>query len=322
MISKPSASGSVPAALRQASQLDEIQAFVAVGRAGSFSAAADMLSKDASTISRRIAALEQRLGVQLIARTTRRLAITEAGKSYLARMSAVLEEMANADAELSARGDRPQGLLRISLPRTYGRLWLAPLLPRFMAAYPEVQLDVRFSDHFVDLVSDDFDVAVRLGALQSSTLVARRIGEVRRHVYASAAYLRAHETPGEPRELAGHRCLGFAGYQRSAEWSLRKGRQRVTVQVALAMHTDDSDSLITAAAEGAGLVVATDWLVEKHPLGGKLRPVLGDWEVGEPGAIYIVTPTASFLPAKVRVFIDMVIGALRKQRPAASPPAR
>ncbi|QRF61164.1 LysR family transcriptional regulator [Variovorax paradoxus] len=307
-------SASIPASVvtRQASQLDEIQAFVAVGQTGSFSAAAALLSKDASTISRRIAALERRLGVRLIARTTRRLAITEAGNSYLARMSAVLEEMANADAELSARGNRPQGLLRISLPRTYGRLWLAPLLPRFMAAYPDVQLDVRFSDQFVDLVSEDFDVAVRLGALQSSSLVARKVGEVRRHVYASAAYLRAHGTPSAPREIAQHRCLGFAGYQRSAEWSLRKGRQRVTVGVKLAMHTDDSDSLITAAAEGAGLVIATGWLVEKHPLGGKLRPVLPDWEVGEPGAIYIVTPTASFLPAKVRVFIEMVSGALRR----------
>ncbi|HJW11415.1 MAG TPA: LysR family transcriptional regulator, partial [Albitalea sp.] len=120
----------------QASHLDDIQAFVAVAQSGSFSAAAQRLAKDASTVSRRVAALERRLGVRLIARTTRRLAITEAGTSYVARMASVLEEMANADAEISARGDRPQGLLRLALPRTYGRLWLAPLLPRFMARYP------------------------------------------------------------------------------------------------------------------------------------------------------------------------------------------
>lgn len=297
----------------QASHLDEIQAFVSVAQSGSFSAAAALLSKDASTVSRRIASLERRLGVRLIARTTRRLAITEAGKVYFSRMSAVLEEMAHADAETSARGDRPQGLLRISLPRTYGRLWLASLLPRFMARYPQVQIDARFSDQFVDLVSEGFDVAVRLGALQDSTLVARKVGDVQRRIYASASYLRTHGTPATPKDLLQHRCLGFAGYQRSAEWMLRKGRQRTTVSVTLALHSDDSDSLVTAAAEGAGIVIATDWLVEKHALRSKLRPVLADWEVGEPGAIYIVTPTASFLPAKTRVFIEMAMAELKRR---------
>lgn len=295
----------------QASHLDDVQAFVAVAQSGSFSAAALRLDKDASTVSRRIAALERRLGVRLIARTTRRLAITEAGTNYLARMSAVLEEMANADAEISARGERAEGLLRVALPRTYGRLWLAPLLPRFMARYPEVRIDARFSDRFVDLVGEGFDVAVRLGALQDSTLVARKVGDIQRHLYTSSAYLRAHGVPASPRDLSQHRCLGFAGYQHGADWVLRKGKQRVIVGVPLALHSDDADSLLTAAADGAGIVIATDWLVAKHPARSKLHPVLPGWDVGEPGAIYIVTPSARFLPAKTRVFIEMMAQALR-----------
>ncbi|HJV97040.1 MAG TPA: LysR family transcriptional regulator [Albitalea sp.] len=296
----------------QASHLDDIQAFVAVAQSGSFSAAAQRLAKDASTVSRRVAALERRLGVRLIARTTRRLAITEAGTSYVARMASVLEEMANADAEISARGDRPQGLLRLALPRTYGRLWLAPLLPRFMARYPEVQIDARFSDQFVDLVGEGFDVAVRLGALPDSTLVARKLGDIRRGLYASTGYLRAHGTPSAPNDLLQHRCLGFAGFQRSAEWALQKAKQRLTVSVPLVLQSDDADSLLTAAAEGAGIVVATDWVVAKHPARNRLQPVLPAWTLGPPGAVYVVTPSARFLPAKTRVFIDMVMQALRR----------
>jgi DNA-binding transcriptional LysR family regulator len=302
---------SVPSTALQAGHLDEVQAFVAVAQSGGFSAAAVHLGKDASTVSRRIAALERRLGVRLITRTTRRLAITEAGTNYLARMSAVLEEMASADAEIAARGERPQGLLRLALPRTYGRLWITPLLPRFMARFPDVQIDARFSDHFVDLVGEGFDVAIRLGALRNSTLVARKVGDVQRRLYASRTYLRAHGTPAAPKDLLLHRCLGFAGYEHGADWVLRKARQRLSMRVPLALHSDDADSLVTAAADGAGIVIATDWLVAKHAARSRLCPVLPAWDVGEPGAIYIVTPSARFLPAKTRVFIDMVTQALR-----------
>ncbi|MEP6876050.1 MAG: LysR substrate-binding domain-containing protein, partial [Burkholderiales bacterium] len=199
MVSKLSSALAAP--VLEAAQLNEVIAFVAVARSGSFSAAARRLARDASTISRRITELELRLGVRLIVRTTRQLALTEAGTSYLARSGAALDEIAHADADVSSFGANPQGLLRVALPRTYGRMWVAPLLPRFMQRYPEVRIDVRFSDAFTDLVGEGFDVAVRLGALRDSSLVARKVGDVERRLYAAPAYLTRifHRTPVEAR---------------------------------------------------------------------------------------------------------------------------
>ena len=301
---------STTAVALEATHLDEVLAFVAVARSGSFSAAARGLSRDASTVSRRIAALERRLGVRLIQRTTRQLALTEAGTGYLARMGAVLDEIVLADAEVSSRGTHPQGLLRVALPRTYGRMWVAPLLPRFMQRFPQVRIDARFSDQYTDLVGEGFDVAVRLGALKDSSLVARKVRDVQRRLYAAPAYLRAHGVPLIPQDLLRHRCLGFAGYERGAEWVLHSGKSKVALNVPLALHSDDADSLMTAAGAGAGIVLATDWLVAGHAAGRKLRPVLPAWDVGERSAIYVVTSSARFLPAKTRVFIDMLMAEL------------
>jgi DNA-binding transcriptional LysR family regulator len=307
---------SVPSALLHASHLDEVQAFVALAQCGSFSGAAVRLGKNSSTVSRRITALESRLGVRLVARTTRQVALTEPGTSYLARMTAVLDEIAHADAEMAAHGDVPQGLLRIALPRAYGRLWVAPILPAFIARYPKLRIDAHYADHFVDLVGEGYDVAVRLGKLPDSTLVARKVAVVTRRLVASPAYLREHGKPLHPQDLAKHRCLGFAGLQRGAYWSLRRGRQRLDVAVQIVLMADDAESLLTAAAAGAGIAVATDWLLDKHPAAKRLVPVLEDWDVGEESAVHLVTPSSRFLPAKTRAFIDAAASAL--SRPARS----
>lgn len=300
-----------------AAQLDEISAFVSTARAGSFSVAARRLARDASTISRRIAALERRLGVRLIERTTRQLALTEAGRVYLARMGAVLDDIADANAAIVSAADHPQGLLRVALPRAYGRMRVSPMLPRFMQRFPQVRLDVRFSDHLTDLVGEGFDVAVRLGALKESGLVARKVGDVQRRLFAAPGYLKRCGTPTTPHDLPGHRCLGFTGYERGSEWVLRSGKAKVTLNMSLALCSDDAEALIAASIAGAGIVLATDWLVAGHAEGRKLRPVLPDWDVGERSAIYVVTSSARFLPAKTRVFIDMLMEELRgAERPS------
>lgn len=296
----------------QAGFLDEVQAFIAVAQSGSFTAASVRLGKNGSTVSRRIGSLEARLRVRLVERTTRRVALTEAGTTYLARMTAVLEEIGEADAEMSAHGDVPQGLLRITVPRAYGRLWVAPLLPAFLERYPRLRIEAQYADHFVDLVGEGYDVAVRLGKLADSSLVARKVATVRRGLVASADYLKRHGSPQHPHELAGHRCLGFAGIQRGLAWVLRKARQRIEVPIPAVVVADDAETLMTAAAEGAGITVATDWLLEKHPLRKKLVPVLEGWDVGEESAIHIVTPSVRFLPAKTRAFVDMAIASLRR----------
>ena len=296
----------------QASSLDEVQSFVALAQAGSFTVAAERLGKNGSTVSRRIAALEARLGVRLVERTTRRVALTEPGTAYLARMTAVLEEIAGADAEMAAHGDVPQGLLRMTLPRSYGRLWVAPLLPKLLERYPRLRIEAHYGDHFVDLVGEGYDVAVRLGKLSDSSLVARKVATVTRTLVASADYLKRAGTPRHPRDLVQHRCLGFAGMGRGTSWTLRKARQRIEVPISPVLVADDAETLVAAAADGCGIAAVTDWLLEKHPARQHLVPVLVGWDLGEESAIHIVTPTVRFLPAKTKAFIEMAVAQLRR----------
>lgn len=302
----------LPPPVLHAGALDELQAFVAVAQAGSFTAAAVRLGKDGSTVSRRIAALESRLGVRLVERTTRRVALTEGGTAYLARLTTVFDELASATAEVSAHSEQPQGLLRITAPLSHGRLWLAPLLPRFMQQHPQLRLEVHYSDRLVDLVAEGFDAAVRIGKLADSALVARRVGGVRRSLVASRAYLQRHGAPQRPQELQHHLCLHFSNGQTPATWLLRQQTQRVKVALQPVLTADDAESLVTAAAGGAGIAAVTDWLLDKHPLRRHLVPVLADWEVGEPGAIYLVTPGMRFLPAKTKAFVAWAANGLRR----------
>jgi len=308
----PSARPPLTAPPLQPSSLEEVQTFVVVAQSGSFSAAALRLGKDGSTVSRRIGALEGRLGVRLFERTTRHVALTEPGAAYLSRMTAVLEEIADADARMAAHRNIPQGLLRVTVPRSYGRLWVAPLMPAFLARHPGVRVEVHYADHFVDLVGEGFDVAIRLGQLPDSSLVARRLATFGRRLVASAGYLRRLGTPRRPQDLSQHQCLGFAGHDRGSAWVLRKAAQRVEVPISASLVADDAETLVTAAAEDAGIAIATDWLLEKHPARKRLVPVLRDWAVGEDSAVHAVTPAARFLPAKTSAFIDMVTQHLRR----------
>ncbi|MBQ1764061.1 MAG: LysR family transcriptional regulator [Aquincola sp.] len=302
----------LPPPVLHAGALDELQAFVAVAQAGSFTAAAARLGKDGSTVSRRIAALESRLGVRLVERTTRRVALTQSGAAYLARVTTVFDELASATADLSASSEQPHGVLRITAPLSYGRLWLAPLLPRFLQQHPQLRLDVHYSDRLVDVVAEGFDAAVRIGQLADSSLVARRLGGIKRSLVASRAYLQRHGTPQRPEELRQHRCLQFSSAPAAAPWLLRQPTQRVKLALQPALVADDAESLLTAAAGGAGIAAVTDWLLERHPLRRHLVPVLPDWELGEAGAIYLVTPGTRFLPAKTKAFIALAAQALRR----------
>lgn len=295
--------------------LDHLRAFVHVAQTLSFTTAARALELDASVVARRIAALERRLGVRLVERTTRRMMLTEAGQAYLLRVQPALEELAAVEAETRERGHRPAGLLRASLPATFGRLWIAPLLPAFLAKHPDIDLDLRFADRYVDLVAERFDVAVRLGVLAESGLVARKIRDYARGVFAAPAYLKRHGTPERPDDLAEHCGLSFAGFDRPSQWTLSRGHRQRVVDVPLRMVSDDSSVLIAAAAAGAGVVVATDWLVHAEVLAGKLMRVLPEWTVGAPGAAYLVMPSMRFVPGKTRAFADWIVEALRALPP-------
>ena len=303
--------------------LDQLHAFACVARTLSFTAAARVLDLDASVVARRIAALEHRLGVRLLERTTRRMAMTEAGAAYLARMQPAIEELFAAEAETRDRGSRPAGVLRVALPASFGRLWIAPLLPRFIAAHPAIALDLRFGDRYVDLVAERFDLAIRLGVLAESGLVARKIRDQVRGLYAAPAYLARHGGPRRPVDLSTHAGLSFAGFERPSQWLLTpssraRRAEPIVVDVPVRLLSDDSTALVEAAVQGAGIVVATDWLVHREVVDGRLVRVLPNWTVGLAGAVYLVMPSTRFVPGKSRAFADWIVAALREQ-PAWSP---
>ena len=286
----------------------ELSSFVAIAEALSFSRAAERLQRDATVLSRRLRSLESRLGVRLVERTTRSVALTEAGRAYLDRARDILRSIDAADREatLYATGE-PRGHLRLALPDSFGRLWLAPMLTEFLAAHPRVTIEAEFSNRFVDLVGERFDLAVRLGELNDSRLVARRVCSRRRLLCASPGYLARHGTPRRPEDLAQHACLVFTGLPGRNHWAMAdaKGAMR-RVAVSGPLVADDAEVLLDAAAAGLGIMLGTDWLLGRRLQAGHLVRVLPRWQPVDEGAIYIVTPSGSGSASKTQAFSDWV----------------
>lgn len=286
----------------------ELSSFVAIAEALSFSRAAERLRRDATVLSKRLRALEARLGVRLIERTTRSVALTEAGIAYLERARAILRAIDAADREAAVHATgEPRGHLRLALPDSFGRLWLAPWLTEFLLAHPQVTVEADFSNRFVDLVGERFDLAVRLGELNDSRLVARRVCNRRRLLCAAPAYLARHGAPRRPEDLARHACLRFSGLAHPDRWDLAhtKGDAR-HVAVTGPLVSDDPEVLVGAAIAGLGIMLATDWLVGRALQSGQLVPVLPRWQVVDEGAIYLVTPSGAGASSKTRAFSEWI----------------
>lgn len=293
--------------------LEALSAFVAVAEAGSFAGAARRLGRDASVLSRRVSGLEQRLGVRLLARTTRRVALTEAGALYARRVQALLDELASANREAGDFAAQPQGLVRVSLPVSFGRLWIAPLLPAFLARHPKIRVELRLADGVVDLVAEGFDAAIRVSSAppRDSTLVTRKLADYRTLLVAAPAYLAARGTPETPEDLAGHACLGFTGYAAWPDWPLTREGRRQTIRPTCALVSDHSEVLLAAALAGAGITFTADWLAGPGLRDGRLAEVLPGWGGPERGGVYAVLPPGRLVPAKTRLFVDAVAGAIR-----------
>lgn len=286
----------------------EIAAFAAVAEEGSFTKAASILDRDATVLSRRVQSLERRLGVRLLARTTRHVALTEAGAIFLARAQAIVAALNDAQEEASAHGGgEARGTLRLALPATFGRMWIAPSLPEFMAAHPQVRIDASYANQFVDLVAEGFDVAVRLGELADSRLVARRIAPRRRLLCAAPSFLKRHGAPERPEDLARLPCLAFSGLAAHPNWTFgHTNGERVTVRADGPLVSDDAEGLVYAAVQGFGIMLTTDWLVGRELAAGTLVPILDQWLPEDEGAIYAVVPSNRLMPAKTRAFIDWI----------------
>ena len=265
--------------MQQSSKLADIRAFAALAATGSFAAAGKQLGRDPTVVSRSVQALEGRLGVRLAERTTRVVTLTEAGAIYAARVRAVLHELDTADQEAAAFGQgEPQGHLRVALPGSFARGWLAAGNTGFQPAHPRVTLDAHYSNLLVDFIAEGYDLAVRLAELSDSRLVARKVASRRRLVCASPAYLARKPALSNPRELAEHECLCFTGRDSPFPWSfLDPAGARHSLAVRARIASDEADLLVEAALAGLGLFYTTDWHVGPLLRDGRLVEVMTGW---------------------------------------------
>ena len=291
--------------------LEQLAAFIAVAETGSFTEGAKKLARDAPVISRRVSQLEQQLGVRLLSRTTRRVALTEVGAIYFHRVQGLLDELAIAGREASEIAASPQGLLRVSVPVTFGRQWIAPLLPAFLARHPQIRIDARFSDRRVDVVADGFDVAIRVGVLRDSTLTSRKIASYRSLLVAAPSYLARHGKPKTPAELTQHACLGFSGHADWPDWLMMKDGKRKTVRPAGPLIADNSEVVLIAAIQGAGITFTPDWLAGPEIRAGRLVEVLPGWGGKAEGGVYVILPPGRLIPTKTRLFVEEIAKSVK-----------
>jgi len=287
-------------------RLAALEAFARVAETGSFSAAARALNLSKSLISRQVSALEAELGARLISRTTRSLTLTEAGRGYYEQVARILAQMEEADLSVSQLQATPRGKLRVNAPMSFSLLRLAPALPDFLALYPEIDVDLVMNDRRVDLMEEGFDLAIRIGRLTDSSLVARKLSPVQRLIVASPAYLAARGTPHVPADLRRHDCLCYSNADTIDEWRFCEPDGRpVTIEVKGRVRANNGDLLRIAALRGLGFVDLPNFLVAGDIESGALVPVLQDY-VKQDGGVYAVYPHARYLPPKIRVFIDFL----------------
>lgn len=273
---------------------DEFAALLALESQGSFVAAARLLQRHPTIISKRLAALEARLGVRLLERSTRHIRLTDAGARLVKRLRLATELMAEAEQEAASGAAEVRGNLRLAVPAALGRLWLAPILPEFLAAHPHLTITVNYSERLVDVIAEGFDVAIRLGELNDSRLIAKRLGDHRRILCASPGYIERYGWPASPTELTNHNCLGFTGLASYPEWKLFSASEQVTVRPQGSLVSNDSEALLSAAIAGTGILGAGEWLFSRALANKELVRVLPDWELGAKGGIFLIRPSAKF----------------------------
>ena len=287
-------------------KFEDIQAFVAVVDTGSFTAAADRLGAAKSAVSRRVSALEGRLGVQLLHRTTRVLNLTETGRSFYNHGTRILADLEEAEAAVQQEHGELRGTLRFALPLSFGVRHMCGPIATFSKQHPKVRFDLDLNDRRVDLIEDNFDVALRIGRLADSSLIARRLFDVRAVVCGSPHYLNVHGAPKTPADLADHQCLVYSNLIDPNKWEYedREGNRNV-VKVNSIMSASSGDFLSNAAAHGMGLVIQPTFIASAAIRSGNLTPVLTDytWPISPAYAMY---PPTRHLSYRVRAFIDFL----------------
>jgi DNA-binding transcriptional LysR family regulator len=296
-------------------RFQEMRVFATVVDAGSFVAAADALDMSKAAVSRHVAELEARIGVRLLHRTTRRLSLTGEGEVFYGRCKDLLAGVEEAEAEVSERSGQAVGVLKVSAPFSFGVLRLAPLWGGFLAAHPQIKLDVMLSDRLVDLVEEGFDLAVRIGRLASSSLVSRQLSATRMILCASREYLKRHGTPKAPADLAQHAVLAYSLLATGDTWEFTGPQGSVAVKVTPRMHTNSGDTCRAVALAHQGIVLQPSFLVADDLRSGALVEVLPAYRSAELG-VHAVYPSRKHVLPKVRLLIDYLAQELAADEPA------
>ncbi|MDR6293395.1 MULTISPECIES: LysR family transcriptional regulator [Inquilinus] len=292
-------------------RLRAYEVFVAVVAKGSFTRAAETLDTSPANVTRYVNELEAHLATRLLNRSSRRLSLTEAGEALVERARGILDEVAETEAIASSAALSPRGRLRLNAPLSFGMLHLAPLWPRFLARYPEIELDVDLIDRVVDLVGEGYDLAVRISRVGSQALVGRKLAASRNIVCASPDYIARRGAPAVPADLLGHDCVGYSGAATADEWHLVDGSGRPhAVKVPCVMHSNNGDTVRAAALAGLGVIWQPTFLIGDDLRQGRLIPLLPGHRMPDIDVL-AVYPSRRHLSAKVRVMVDFLAEAFR-----------
>lgn len=290
-------------------RLDAMRLFIRVAELGSFSAVAHQLGAARSVVTRQIAALESHLGTKLLARSTRRLSLTSAGTAYLEKCREILNLVEIAETGLAEERQTPRGSIRLSLPLVYSLRHLAPLLLEFSRLYPEVELDMDFSDRRSNLIQEGIDLAVRITPRLEPGDITRRLGSARMVVLASTDYLATHGEPQHPAELIDHQCLGYTAGPSSQRWSFLVDGRLESFAIRPRLLANNGDVLLKAAVAGLGIAQQPTFIADELLQSGELREILKDYPLPELG-IYAVLPGNRHIPHRLRVLIDFLVERL------------
>jgi len=285
--------------------------FVRVAELSSFSAVAQQMGLARSAVTRQIAALEQHLGIKLMVRSTRRLMLTSAGAAYLEKCRVILNLVEAAETGVAEERQTPRGMIRISLPLTYGLMRVAPILLDFARRYPEVQLDMDYTDRRVNLIEEAIDLSVRITSRLGATEIARRIGSSQLQAVASPAYLAQHGTPRHPSELIHHECLSYTTTAESKQtWSFDVDGVLTAYPIRARIHSNNGEALNDAVERGLGIALQPDFIIERSLQSGKVVTILTEFPLPELG-IYAMLPSNRQVPHRVRVLMDFLADQLR-----------
>jgi len=288
--------------------------FAKVVELRSFAAAATELSLSKATISKAVTRLEERLGARLFNRTSRRLALTDAGQKLSGRAQRLLADGEEAENEALAQSVSPRGLVRLAVPMTFGVKAVAPILPEFLKTYPDISIDLHLSDAMVDLIGEGFDAALRIARLPDSSLLARRLCAMPRHTVAAPSYLKRYGRPTHPMHLAQHRCFGYAYLSTADVWHYSNATgEQVSVRPAGSLRANNGEALLPAAIEGLGIADLPDFIVGDALRSGAVEAILKGWSQGE-AAVHLVTPPGGPRPARVEALGNFLAGHFGSQK--------